>query len=905
MTLLLADDALDARRSAAAGPLAPLAHGLRAELEPLLGREPYIPREKALLSREGGRCAVDGALLAFDPFEPHTHRCLTCGRVYTGTLHDRFWLYWYQLWLAERAVHGAVLGVLTGDAACTGLARDILRGYADRYAGYPNRDNVLGPSRLFFSTYLESIWLLQICIAADLLACAGDERARDDVLDAVVEPGRELIAGYDEGASNRQVWNNAALIAAARLLDRPADVDRIVHGATGVVSHLREGLLSDGTWYEGENYHLFAHRGLWYAVTMAEVAGLELPDKLVARFQEGFATPFVAALPDLTLPARRDSQYAISLRQPRFAELCELGLARAGDDRLVGALYRLYVDPAPRVDTGRARTSADVERNGPPSRLSRADLGWRSLLHARPQLPPLRPLAPASALLDAQGLGILRRDAGRVYVALDYGHSGGGHGHPDRLDLLLARDGTRWLDDMGTGSYVDPSLHWYRSTLAHDAPFANGRSQARVHGRLLAWQEMPHAGWISASARDIAPGVHVTRTLVVMPRYVVDELVWRGDDETMLDLPVHLDATVDGVTPRLESAPLAGGGDLEDGFGYVRDTARAAVAAGDVVAFHARSAGERLEGWCASDREVEWWRAVAPGPPGQGERPFWLLRAHGPTGRHRFVLTWSDAVEDVRFDADAIVVRLRDGERHVHTRAESGWMVERSSDDALERIHLAGIVNDVSLESADAALAPAAAPPPPHHTPAVFSLGEPHYRRSEETWADAGRPSARVRVEPAREALLVSVDVHVGARPLTFVPPSAVNPWDNEPAEVNGDGIQLYVTSASGGGAWLLAPEPGTDAVRARPIDAWPHDLAVHAVWHRTPDGYRIEARIPFSESRGPGELALDVIVNEMPPERTRRRGQLVLSGAAGEFVYLRGDRHDPRRLLPFHVADA
>ena len=34
-----------------------------------------------------------------------------------------------------------------------------------------------------------------------------------------------------------------------------------------------------------------------------------------------------------------------------------------------------------------------------------------------------------------------------AYVALDYGHSGGGHGHPDRLNLLLVDGATRWLDD--------------------------------------------------------------------------------------------------------------------------------------------------------------------------------------------------------------------------------------------------------------------------------------------------------------------------------------------------------------------------------------------------------------------------------------------------------------------------
>jgi hypothetical protein len=49
---------------------------------------------------------------------------------------------------------------------------------------------------------------------------------------------------------------------------------------------------------------------------------------------------------------------------------------------------------------------------------------------------------------------------------------------------------------------------------------------------------------------------------------------------------------------------------------------------------------------------------------------------------------------------------------------------------------------------------------------------------------------------------------------------------------------------------------------------------------------------------------ALDVIVNEMPRGRERRRGQLVMSGGAGEFVYLRGDRHDPQRLITLRLAD-
>jgi hypothetical protein len=148
--------------------LSGLATSLATELDPLLTRELYFPNQKAVLSRDGGRCPRDGTLLDFDPFNPTEHRCVSCGETCRGDSHDRFWIYWYQLWLAERAVHASTLSALGHDRFAP-LARAILEGYASRYADYPNVDNVLGPTRLFFSTYIESIWLLQICIATDLL----------------------------------------------------------------------------------------------------------------------------------------------------------------------------------------------------------------------------------------------------------------------------------------------------------------------------------------------------------------------------------------------------------------------------------------------------------------------------------------------------------------------------------------------------------------------------------------------------------------------------------------------------------------------------------------------------------------------------------------------------------------
>ena len=117
--LLLDRTRLEERRSAAraGGPLAPLADSIAADLEIVMARKLFVPKEKALLSRAGGRCEDDGTQLEFDPYAPDEHQCPKCGRVYTGEYHYRWWIYWYQLWLAERGVNAALLHLLRGELA--------------------------------------------------------------------------------------------------------------------------------------------------------------------------------------------------------------------------------------------------------------------------------------------------------------------------------------------------------------------------------------------------------------------------------------------------------------------------------------------------------------------------------------------------------------------------------------------------------------------------------------------------------------------------------------------------------------------------------------------------------------------------------------------------------------------
>jgi hypothetical protein len=918
VTILLHAEALASRRGMLGGSLGALADSLSADLEPVIARPLFIPEEKARMTRRGGRCETDGTLLEFDPFSPRAHQCPRCGATFDDDAHYRWWVMGYQLWLAERAVHAALLFALRGDERHRDFARAVLDGYVDRYLTYPNRDNVLGPTRVFFSTYLESIWLLQLTVALDLLEMAmpawWSATLGARVRDRVIEPAAALIAGYDEGLSNRQVWNNAALLAASRVLGRGANVAAL-DGPSGLASHLTSGLLADGTWYEGENYHLFAHRGLWYGVTIAETAGIGLNASLLARFDEAFATPFVSALPDFTFPSRRDSQYRVSLRQWRFADLAELGLVRQpADERLTAALATLYDNTVPRHDTGRSRSTAEAERNSPATALDRADVGWRSLLFALPALPPLAHASQPSALLADQGLAILRRDRGRVYAALDYGHSGAGHGHPDRLNVMLVRGEDRWLDDVGTGSYVDPSLHWYRSTLAHNAPLVNGRSQQRTNGSLAAYEERGAAGWVRAFADGLAAGVRFERTLVAMPNYIVDELTWLADRDVIVDLPMHVDGDLIGAEEWTRATP-DGGIELEDGFSFLTDT-ETAVSDGD-VRLHARVGSSSAEARVFVDAPHAWWRAVSVGPPGSGPARFHFVRARGRRGAITTVWDLEDAVADAtRADSD-VTVLLRDGGRHEHRADADGWHIAMRIGDASSSIDLGGFVNRGPV-SPDVKASAVPAPPiviprvrsPGNGGAVTFELRETHYRRSEHSWHEAGEPSATVSLSVVEETLAIAVRVEKTT--LHFSPASDWNPLDNEHPDTNSDGVQLHIVVPSVGGSpgrevsWLMVPEADGRRVRisARPsADA----SVITASWEPTPSGYALRCSCPLAALgiRTGKPFLLGVIVNETTPDRERRRGQLVLGGASGEFVYLRGDRLPPDRHLSMVIEDA
>ena len=893
-----------------AGDLQALTAHIARRNAPVVQQLPPIPEVKALLSVDGGRCPADGATLRFDPWSPDAHTCPVCQTRHSGMRHHRAWARQQHLWLAERAVELAALAALgDGGEPAARRAAEILRVYGDRYFQYPNRDNVLGPSRLFFSTYLESIWILNYLSAAMLLR--ETEWFDDATRRAVTTVGDEaanLIGDFDEGFSNRQTWNNAALCAIAVWFEDEDLATRAVQGQTGLIAHLR-GYREDGLWYEGENYHLFALRGLIAGTTWAAEAGVDFysEPELAEGLTRALSAPALTALPDLTFPARKDSRFGVSLAQPMYLDTWEVALGRLvrasveSASALPAWLAALYAAGPVREEVFESYLH-DAPVDQTPTTHTRRQLSWWSLLEMLPELPAAEAAwTPPSAYLEGQGLAVLR--SGGRYASLECGATGGGHGHPDRLNLTLHGDGVYWLPDFGTGSYVARELFWFRSTLAHNAPQLNGKSQPFDDATIEGYEAGAEWGWARGRFGD------VTRTVVMGTDYLLDVVELTGRDERLLELPWH----------------FAGRGEIEGGRWvegrlddeFVKRVEQLAPDATSPIVLELTAEGRLLTAHFVVSGELL--RAEGPGRPGgAGREDFYLQRVRARNARFVTVLEYGKrgtAVLGVRLSGDLVEIKTPAGSDR-HRFAATQWTIEQQGRTiALETVRApqrvaAGLDFAPDVRVTATALR-VARPPTLDGTLDGFDTAEPllleledQYRRSEEAYTGPEDFAAQIFANWDDDALYLAVQVH--KQDPTFRGPDAPPlQLDNEPDDIHSDGVQVYLSDSIEPGAdiphwgYLVVPVPGGVGIRTHVVsDAGGAAEDVHGAWRATSDGYRVTLALHWPEgllTHVGGRVGFDVIVNEMAAGRERRVGQLVWSGGGG-WVFLRGDRQDPKR---------
>lgn len=476
--------------------------------------------------------------------------------------------------MASNCLTLAYAYAFTGEEKYAAKAREVLVGYADVYLTYPTTN---GRCRVMTASGLwESVWYIRLLEAYDLTFEAGVWSAGDrthlerDLLRPAVDlftlrdhsnPADPRVGDLHYKCYNFQAWFDAA-VGLTGLLLRDADMfEYALDGTYGLKHLIAHDLFDDGLFWERSiGYHGFVRSALLPLLEAAWHEGydlyhLQVPDTLqepvgVNNYQDGdhgpktlkllWEAPFYLQFADGRFPVVGDSSGGPL--QPD--ESTWVGWRRYGDPRLLwllhkapqsGGLARLVYGPLP-PDPGRFSIGT-----GSFARIGRNECG--------------------STLFPSAGFAVLRQDEHdrrSMGLCLTYGPYGGGHGHPDKLSLVLNGLGWQPLTDFGSCAYASPLKgSWTHQTVSHNTLVVDGRTQAtNTTGRL----EYFHASDVlkTARARDDAlyPGVTLQRTVLLIGPVVLDLFRAESREEHQYDYVLHIDGELQGQALPPRAAPL-------------------------------------------------------------------------------------------------------------------------------------------------------------------------------------------------------------------------------------------------------------------------------------------------------------------------------------------------------------
>jgi len=441
---------------------------------------------------------------------------------------------------------------LTDNERYAQKAREILVGYAKLYPNdYKEHKGVHASdtSKVMAQRLSEAMWLLPLIQAYDLTGqapCMSDEDRRlieNDLIRCAVtfinakRPAAEEVAARqkanpnwrtaDPEAAQGPVGNwvnfyNAAFIQAGIVLK---DQDWIDVGAASTRMMIARGIGDDGMWKEGAiGYQLFARQALVACLEPLARRGCDLYGYQQCRAKNLWDSPLKYAYPDGTAPGIHDS-----------------GRVPVGSDWTAMAYdfaWLRYQDP----NYGGIVNAAERQ-------VFQSEGCYFPTVIYQP-LPAREIAAMGSVIFDTLGYAILRGTEGgkQTFLLMDYGPHGGGHGHPDKLNLILFADGDELAGEPEAYRYEDNRhAEWTRPTIAHWTVSVDQREQTATTGKLLAFYDAGNVKVMRGVCTTAYAGAGLDRTVVQMPGYVADVFrVW-GRATRTCDYPLCFRGALDAM----------------------------------------------------------------------------------------------------------------------------------------------------------------------------------------------------------------------------------------------------------------------------------------------------------------------------------------------------------------------
>jgi hypothetical protein len=407
---------------------------------------------------------------------------------------------------------------------------------------------VRGGARVGAQTLDEAVWLIPVVHAYDMVWDRMSPAQREDVARNVLRPSADVIRGHIMPVHNIQCWKNSAVGLVGLVLGDDALIrDAIDNPVRGFRAQIDKGITEDGLWYEGSlGYHAYTMSALWPLAVAASNAGINLFSQ---RYRSLYEAPIRLALPDGSAPGFNDSPGGTV---QGLARLYELAYAR-WNVPMFGRLLR-------GVDRG----------------------GLEALLWGKDTLPSGPFLPTKSDILRSAGYAMMRTMPSRNRVdavAVRYGMHGGGHGHPDMLNIVVFGAGDLLALDPGSIAYGAP-LHreWYRTTIAHNTICVDEANQRDVDGTCEVWDVSGGKTKLVAAASEAAPGVQLRRSLTFSSRRPAVQSVLADRFEATCQTQHTYDWAFHGcgtLETDLKLVNLANGIAAQNGYQHIRSVRRA------------------------------------------------------------------------------------------------------------------------------------------------------------------------------------------------------------------------------------------------------------------------------------------------------------------------------------------
>ena len=588
-------------------------------------------------------CPEHGVRLSYDIEKPHEHYCPAGKHSVRGEKLDAYWRATTLRILVDAAGDLATVYAVEGDPSCAKAASQILVSFGKYYAQYVPEKK---PPRLMWQTLDEAAYILPAVAAYELIydSDALSPEDRSIIEEKWFRPTAEFIKSQTRVIHNIHCWQNSALLCLGLVLKDNSLVDFAMNDPrSGFRRQIAEGVLDDGMWYECSfGYHFYTISALENTVIPALNNGMDISTELL-KIEKMFLLPILCADPHFELPSPNDGSGGNLLDKRSAYELASFLFPE--ENRFRALLSSRYLDAA----SGRT---------------------GRNVLFCGVENLPKKGLAPerTSVNLEASGLAVLRAWPADdyLYAVMDYGPQGGGHGHPDKLNVILSGLGQMFSPDLGSAGY-GLRIHgsWYRQSLSHNLVVVDRQSQRPSAGKLVDFRATGDVQWISARADQAYPGVRWQRTLFLCgDGYVVIADSLESDDERLFDWVYHNlgKLTVTG----LELTPMSRE-DFGNQGGYdVPAELRSGKTAAEVVALWELGRGKRviLRIPPAGEDSNELISAVAPGNPSMVEMPMLVWRKRGKEAHFWALIELAETrsrVSRTSLSPGALSVRRQDG----------------------------------------------------------------------------------------------------------------------------------------------------------------------------------------------------------------------------------------------------